>query len=47
MNRYITIEGTSIYKINTKVNEFLIDNPNIQIISHNVILKEYKVIGDV
>ena len=47
MNRCITIEGTSIYKLNTKIDEFLIDNPNIQVISHSVVLREYKVTSDV
>ena len=46
MNRFIVIEGTSLYELRNRVNDFLKDNPDIQIISHSIEIREYKVTND-
>ena len=47
MYKFIVLREDCMYKLEDKINDFLMNNPNIQVISHNVILKEYKVTDDI
>ena len=46
MNRFIIFKEDEMYKLEGKINDFLKDNPNIQIISHSIVIREYRITND-